>query len=55
MSDMSYKIGTFRGVEIRKLRASGGVPALYLTGAGETCASLRFALHTIEKTREAKK
>lgn len=55
MFDNSVPIGSFRGVALRKLRAFAGVPALYLTGTGETCTSLEFAIFLINREKDVAK
>lgn len=51
MCDNSVPMGSFRGVEIRKLKAFAGVPALYLTGDGDTCTTLSFCMFIINRSK----
>lgn len=50
MTDNPYipKIGSYRGVEIRKAAAFAEVPALYYTGMGAS-TSLNFAIFLIDQ------
>ena len=55
MSDNSVPIGSYRGVQLRKLSAPKGDKALYIVGGSEVVTSLGFAVFLIDRMKGGKK